>query len=58
METRGPTLEELVKIFDGDDAAAHIDINVIEKEVNQADHISELNEGSEKRVPNATTSAL
>ncbi|KAK0655706.1 general substrate transporter [Cercophora newfieldiana] len=34
VETRGPTLEELVKVIDGDDAdVAHLDIRQVEKEV-------------------------
>ncbi|CEJ58856.1 hypothetical protein PMG11_07502 [Penicillium brasilianum] len=34
VETRGPTLEELAKIFDGDDAAvAHVDLHEVEKEI-------------------------
>jgi hypothetical protein len=38
VETRGPTLEELAKIFDGDEAAvAHIDLQQVEKEI----HITE-----------------
>lgn len=38
VETRGPTLEELAKIFDGDDAAvAHVDLQQVEKEI----HITE-----------------
>jgi sugar porter (SP) family MFS transporter len=38
VETRGPTLEELVKVIDGEDAdVAHLDIRQVEKEV----HISE-----------------
>ncbi len=33
VETRGPTLEELAKIFDGESAeVAHLDLNQIEKE--------------------------
>lgn len=33
IETRGPTLEELVKIIDGDDAqVAHLDLDQVEKE--------------------------
>lgn len=33
IETRGPTLEELAKIIDGDEAAvAHVDIHQVEKE--------------------------
>jgi hypothetical protein len=32
VETKGPTLEEVAKMFDGDDAAvAHIDMGHIEK---------------------------
>ena len=58
IETRGPTLEELAKLFDGDDAVGHVDINQIEKEAHQADHISEINDESEKRAPQPTTSAL
>jgi hypothetical protein len=38
VETRGPTLEELAKIIDGNEAeVAHLDIRQIEKEV----HIQE-----------------
>jgi sugar porter (SP) family MFS transporter len=53
VETRGPTLEEIAKIFDGEDAdVAHIDIHAVEKEVHTgADHISETNSLGEKRVP-------
>ena len=33
VETRGPTLEELAKVIDGDDAAvAHVDIHPISKD--------------------------
>jgi hypothetical protein len=33
VETKGPTLEELAKIIDGDDAkVAHLDIHQVEKE--------------------------
>ncbi|RYP64467.1 hypothetical protein DL769_006660 [Monosporascus sp. CRB-8-3] len=32
VETKGPTLEELVKIIDGPDAVAHLDLDQIEKE--------------------------
>ena len=35
VETRGPTLEELAKIFDGENAeVSHIDIQQVEKELN------------------------
>jgi MFS family permease len=37
VETKGPTLEEISKIFDGDDAIAHIDLHQVEKEI-QMDH--------------------
>lgn len=33
VETKGPTLEEIARIFDGDDAVAHIDFDQVEKEV-------------------------
>ncbi len=34
VETRGPTLEELAKVIDGDDAeVAHLDLEQVEKEV-------------------------
>jgi hypothetical protein len=33
VETRGPTLEELAKVIDGEDAdVAHVDIHQVEKE--------------------------
>jgi len=32
-ETKGPTLEEIAKIFDGHDAVAHVDLEQIEKEL-------------------------
>lgn len=32
-ETKGPTLEEISRIFDGDDAVAHIDMHAVEKEI-------------------------
>lgn len=33
VETKGPTLEEIAKIFDGEDAIAHIDMEQTEKEI-------------------------
>lgn len=43
VETRGPTLEELAKIFDGEDAeVAHIDINDLEKDVQISDEQGEM----------------
>jgi len=40
VETKGPTLEEIAKIFDGEDAVAHIDLEQVEKEINmtQVEH--------------------
>ncbi|KAH7323059.1 general substrate transporter [Stachybotrys elegans] len=32
VETKGPTLEEIARIFDGDEAVAHIDFDQLEKE--------------------------
>ena len=41
VETRGPTLEELAKIIDGEDAdVARIDIRQVEKEVQIAEEKS------------------
>ncbi|SPO03276.1 related to hexose transporter protein [Cephalotrichum gorgonifer] len=36
VETKGPTLEEIARIFDGDDAVAHIDLDQVEKEIHAA----------------------
>jgi hypothetical protein len=33
VETKGPTLEEIAAIFDGQDAIAHIDMEQTEKEI-------------------------
>ncbi|KAF5566363.1 major facilitator superfamily transporter [Fusarium phyllophilum] len=40
VETKGPTLEEIARIFDGDDAVAHIDLAQVEKETNLTRHES------------------
>jgi hypothetical protein len=45
-ETKGPTLEEIAKIFDGEDAIAHIDMAQTEKEI----QIHEDEAGREKAV--------
>ncbi|KFY05147.1 hypothetical protein V491_09193 [Pseudogymnoascus sp. VKM F-3775] len=42
VETNGPTLEQIAKIFDGDDAAAHIDLHQVEKEIAQAHHEEDI----------------
>ncbi|KAK4097740.1 MFS general substrate transporter [Parathielavia hyrcaniae] len=33
VETKGPTLEEIARIFDGDGAVAHIDMNEVQKDI-------------------------
>ncbi|KFY58127.1 hypothetical protein V497_05059 [Pseudogymnoascus sp. VKM F-4516 (FW-969)] len=42
VETNGPTLEQIARIFDGDDAAAHIDLHQVEKEIAQAQHEDDI----------------
>ena len=37
VETKGPTLEEIARIFDGDAAVAHIDLDQVEKEMQRAE---------------------
>jgi hypothetical protein len=42
VETKGPTLEELAKVIDGEDAkVAHLDIHQVEKEMDIAQHSHE-----------------
>ena len=48
VETKGPTLEEIARIFDGDEAVAHIDLDQVEKEIRVAEHDEEVSNG----VPN------
>ena len=36
VETKGPTLEEIARIFDGDSAIVHIDMEQLEKETHFA----------------------
>ena len=38
VETNGPTLEEIARIFDGDDAVAHVDLHEVEKDALTASH--------------------
>ncbi|KAI4594063.1 hypothetical protein KJ359_008604 [Pestalotiopsis sp. 9143b] len=38
VETKGPTLEEIARIFDGADAIAHINIHQVEKEIHAEVH--------------------
>lgn len=35
VETKGPTLEEIARIFDGQDAVPHIDLEEVEKEAHR-----------------------
>lgn len=47
----GPTLEEIGKIFDGDDAVAHISMAQVEKEIDERDVADEkLPQVVERRV--------
>jgi sugar porter (SP) family MFS transporter len=42
VETKGPTLEEIARIFDGDDAVAHIDLDQVEKEIRATEHDEDI----------------
>lgn len=45
VETKGPTLEEVARIFDGDDAVAHIDVTSVEKNYQvEATHVEAVPE--------------
>lgn len=46
-ETKGPTLEEISRIFDGDSAVAHIDMYVVEKEI-EAERLEDI--GDKKNI--------
>jgi hypothetical protein len=43
VETKGPTLEEIARIFDGEGAVAHIDLGQVEKELRVAEHDEDIN---------------
>jgi hypothetical protein len=50
-ETRGPTLEEIGRIFDGDSAVAHISMREVEKEIEERDVLDDkVPQVVEKRV--------
>lgn len=50
-ETRGPTLEEIGRIFDGDAAVAHISMQEVEKEIGERDVLDDkVPQVIEKRV--------
>ena len=38
VETKGPTLEEIARIFDGADAIPRVDLRQVEKEIQAAEH--------------------
>lgn len=42
VETKGPTLEEIARIFDGDSAIAHIDMHQVEKDIHNAEHDEDI----------------
>ncbi|RYP79270.1 hypothetical protein DL769_003050 [Monosporascus sp. CRB-8-3] len=46
VETKGPTLEEIARIFDGADAVARIDLRQVEKEINAVEHEEDINRRS------------
>jgi MFS family permease len=48
-ETKGPTLEEISRIFDGDDAVAHVSMAQVEKEI-QNEHLDNIDEKHVTRV--------
>jgi len=51
VETRGPTLEELAKIFDGDEAeVAHVDIDDMHKDITQVEQREGGNEKAKDSV--------
>jgi hypothetical protein len=52
VETKGPTLEEIARIFDGVDAIAKIDIRRVEKDMHEAEHY-EYGPGPEREIGQA-----
>ncbi|KAG0646980.1 Lactose permease [Hyphodiscus hymeniophilus] len=44
VETKGPTLENIARIFDGDDAVAHIDLHQVEKEIHNGEHLEDIDD--------------
>jgi hypothetical protein len=48
-ETKGPTLEEISRIFDGDDAVAHISMAAVEKDVHE-DRLDNIDDKNMTRV--------
>lgn len=54
VETNGPTLEEISRIFDGNDAVVHIDLDQVEKEIRATQHNEDINSS----VPSNDKSAV
>ncbi|KAF2641808.1 hexose transporter-like protein [Massarina eburnea CBS 473.64] len=50
-ETKGPTLEEISRIFDGSDAVAHVNLKEVEKEIEERNSISHEKGGSVRVQP-------
>lgn len=44
VETKGPTLENIARIFDGEDAVAHIDLHQVEKEIHHGEHAEDIDD--------------
>lgn len=42
VETKGPTLEEIARIFDGEEAVANLSLQQVEKEVQTQVHEEEI----------------
>lgn len=54
VETKGPTLEEVARIFDGHEAVAQIDMRQVEKEVyHNAEHEEYLRRRRRADAPRA-----
>lgn len=53
VETKGPTLEEIARIFDGDSAIAHIDMHQVEKDIHAAEHDEDITAGHMASEKNA-----
>lgn len=59
VETRGPTLEELAKVFDGENAeVAHVDMEQVLKEEAHAQHYEEPEGIEEKNGPRTNIHSL
>src|SRR5699024_6955867 len=53
VETNGPTLEEIARIFDGEDAVAHIDLDQVEKEIRTIELEEDINDAAMQSGKNA-----